>query len=151
MKAADFEKGAKGLKKYLPVWLTASQAPRIRVSPLPEPVLLTKRRVLIVDDDAVVRLATSTALRSRGYDVVTAVDGSEAIGAVAQGRPDVVLLDLSFPPDVCSGGSVAWDGLLLMSWLQGLKNAKGAKFIVITNSDSDQCRQRAFAVGAVGF
>ena len=151
MKAAAFDTGLRGLKKYLPNWLNASPSARIRISPVPEPVLISKKRVLIVDDDAVLRLATSSMLRNRGYDVVTAADGSEAIGAVAQGRPDVILLDLSFPPDVCFGGSVSWDGLRLMSWLRGLKNARGSKFIVITSSDSEQCRQRALASGAVGF
>jgi len=41
--------------------------------------------------------------------------------------------------------------LRLMSWLQGLKNAKGVRFIVITCSDSEEDRQRAVAAGVAGF
>jgi CheY-like chemotaxis protein len=104
-----------------------------------------------VDDDAVVRLAISGLLRKKGYEVVTAADCSEAIGAIAQGKPEVILVDLTFPPDISLGGTFSWDGLCLMSWLRGLKNAKGTRFIVITSSDSEEHRKRAQALGVAGF
>jgi CheY-like chemotaxis protein len=107
--------------------------------------------VLIVDDDAVVRMVASRVLQNKGCEVVTAGDCSAAIGAIGQARPDVVLLDLDFPPDIASGGGVSWDGLHLMSWLRGLQNARGIRFIIITNSGDEQSRQRALAAGIAGF
>jgi CheY-like chemotaxis protein len=151
MNAAVFDTCIMGVKKVMPQWLLASRRTRIPVSLAQKPVLPSGKRVLVVDDDAVVRLATSTILRNRGFEVVTAADCSEAIGAVAEGRPDIILLDLTFPPDVSCGGTVSWDGLGLMRWLLGLKNAKGSRFIVITGSDSEEYQQRALRAGVSGF
>src|SRR4051812_17745709 len=55
------------------------------------------KKVLIVDDDAVVLKAASMKLKSEGYGVITAVDGASAMAAVRQSSPDVILLDIEFP------------------------------------------------------
>src|SRR5260370_863568 len=78
------------------------------------------RKILVVDDDPTVLKPLSLKLSSRGYAVTTAVDGSSAIGAVRDEHPDLVVLDLSFPPDIASGGRVTWDGFQIMCWLRGL-------------------------------
>jgi CheY-like chemotaxis protein len=150
MKSAELETKSVSLKRFFPQWLRASRKPSTETSPPAAPIVPLGKRVLIVDDDPVVRLATSRVLRTAGFDVVTAADCSEAIGAVGQMSPEVVLVDLNFAPDV-SGGGISWDGLGLMCWLRGLKNSKGARFIVITSSDSEKCRERALAAGAVEF
>ncbi|MBT1680780.1 response regulator [Curtobacterium aurantiacum] len=54
-------------------------------------------KVLIADDDAQLVRALSVTLSARGYAVVTARDGREAIDAVITKRPDLVLLDLGMP------------------------------------------------------
>jgi DNA-binding response OmpR family regulator len=54
-------------------------------------------RILMVEDDAVIREATQLSLRRHGYDVVTAVDGLEAVGAFETERPDAILLDIMLP------------------------------------------------------
>lgn len=54
-------------------------------------------KVLIADDNAQLVRALSVTLSARGYDVVTARDGREAIDAVITERPDLVLLDLGMP------------------------------------------------------
>ncbi len=151
MKAVSFETGRVGFKRFLQKILFASVPQQNHRSPRTERTLSLGKRVLIVDDDAVVRLVTSRVLRSKGYEVVTAADCSAAIAAVGEGRPHAILLDLDFPPDIASGGGISWTGLHLMAWLQGLQNARGARFIIITNSSSEQSRERALAAGAVGF
>lgn len=56
----------------------------------------TKRtKVLVVEDDAAVRNALSVILENRNYEVLTAVDGEQALARVTQA--DVVLLDLRLP------------------------------------------------------
>ncbi|HKY31238.1 MAG TPA: response regulator [Candidatus Polarisedimenticolia bacterium] len=54
-------------------------------------------RILVVDDQEDIRETTSLALRQGGHDVVTAADGMEAIAAVREHRPDLVLMDIEMP------------------------------------------------------
>ncbi len=54
--------------------------------------------ILIVDDDADIRLALSQALQFEGYRTTTAVNGAEALKQMRQGgRPCLILLDLMMP------------------------------------------------------
>jgi len=54
-------------------------------------------RVLVVDDDTALLRTLSMNLRARGYDVLTAEDGEQALHAVRRDGPDVVVLDLGLP------------------------------------------------------
>ena len=65
-------------------------------------------RVLVVDDEPQIVRALRINLAARGYDVVTAPDGREALRLAAQVRPDVVVLDLGLP-DI--DGATVIDGL----------------------------------------
>ena len=53
--------------------------------------------VLVVDDDRSIRRLVRETLRDAGYEVREARDGLEALGLIAQARPDVMLLDLRMP------------------------------------------------------
>ena len=109
------------------------------------------KRVLIVDDDPVFLRATAMKLQSAGFQVRTATESSEAIAALGEQPADAVLMDLNFQPDVCNGGMGSWDGFQLISWLRGNPAARGARFIVVSNSDSAADRQRAKQLGAVAY
>ena len=54
-------------------------------------------KILVADDDAQLQRALRITLASRGYDVVAARDGAEAIELAASAHPDLVLLDLGMP------------------------------------------------------
>jgi two-component system KDP operon response regulator KdpE len=54
-------------------------------------------RILVVEDDATLQALMSIYLSGRGYEVVTACDGAEALAQVADARPDLVLLDVMMP------------------------------------------------------
>ena len=54
-------------------------------------------RILIADDDPQILRALTVTLRARGYDIVTAGDGAEALEMAASHRPDLVMLDLGMP------------------------------------------------------
>ena len=94
-----------------------------------------RRTILAVDDNAVVLKGLSVKLKSWGYDVATALDGPSAISMVRKKRPDLILMDVSFPPDVGHGGGVAWDGFLIMDWLRRMDQAKNIPFIIITGGE----------------
>lgn len=58
----------------------------------------TPRRVLIAEDEALIRLDLSEMLREEGYDVVgEAGDGQEAVELAESLRPDLVIMDVKMP------------------------------------------------------
>lgn len=58
---------------------------------------MDERRILVVDDDATNRLVARMLLERRGFVVVEAESGPEALDVVAAGGCDLVLMDLSMP------------------------------------------------------
>jgi two-component system response regulator MprA len=54
-------------------------------------------RVLVVDDEPALRDALESSLAFEGYEVTTASDGLEALDAIAEKSPDLVLLDIMMP------------------------------------------------------
>ena len=57
----------------------------------------TGRRVLIIDDDAILRKALRTHLASEGYEPSEAGDGAEGLRMIDSQRPDLALLDIMMP------------------------------------------------------
>jgi DNA-binding response OmpR family regulator len=57
----------------------------------PRPI---RARVLVVDDELAVRKMLSECLQEKGYDVLEAADGEEALAQMPEYRPNIVLLDL---------------------------------------------------------
>jgi CheY-like chemotaxis protein len=110
-----------------------------------------RKRILVVDDSQIILKTLSMKLKGRGYDVFTAEDGPAAVGTVRKERPDLILLDLTFPPDVAHGGGVPWDGFLIIDWLKRMDEAKDIPIFIITGADPERYRARAIAAGAVGF
>jgi DNA-binding response OmpR family regulator len=108
------------------------------------------RKILIVDDDAVVLKALTLKLQSAGYAVATATDGADALRGLREEKPDLILLDINFPPDIAHGGGVPWDGFLLMRWLRGIEKVGKVPVVFMTADDPGGYRHRALACGAAG-
>ena len=106
------------------------------------------KKILVVDDNEIILKTVSLKLQGAGYQVITALDGAEAVTAARQQNPDLVLLDISFPPDV---GGVEWDGFRIMEWFRRLENVKKTPVIVITGGDDAKDKERAVSGGAVAF
>ena len=107
-------------------------------------------KILIVDDDVMFLKVVSTKLKASGFLVLTAEDGSSALGLMREFQPDLILLDISFPPDVAHGGGVAWDGIQLMNWIRQTLNAK-VPIVIITAIENIEVRTKAMAAGAAAF
>lgn len=107
--------------------------------------------ILIADDNVVVLKALSIKLKSSGYEVRTAMDGSTAVSCVRRDRPDLIILDINFPPDMSHGGGIAWDGFKILEWLRRIDEVRDTPIIFITSNDSAKFRERAMAAGAVAF
>ncbi len=86
----------------------------------------TSARILVVDDDNLVRLTTARLLRNCGYTVEVAENGRDALSLMNAFRPDLVLCDVMMPdmegPEVCRRikSNPAWAGtyVILLSNLR---------------------------------
>lgn len=67
--------------------------------------MVSRRQVLVVDDDPDIRESLSVLLEAEGYDVVVAADGAQAVAQMERERPCFVILDLMMP--VMDGWQVA--------------------------------------------
>ncbi len=112
------------------------------------PTSLATTRVVLVDDDALVRAGLRLILGGAAdLEVVAeAGDGVEAIDAVAATDPDVVLMDIRMPRR---------DGLeatrLLLSDAARARRRKEVRVIVLTTFDTDDLVVQALRAGAHGF
>jgi len=54
-------------------------------------------RVMVIDDSKTIRRTAETLLKKEGCDVVTANDGFEALGRIAEVQPQVIFVDIMMP------------------------------------------------------
>lgn len=55
------------------------------------------RKILVVDDEAVLADTIAYNLEQEGYQVITAADGTSALNAVHNEHPDLIVLDIMLP------------------------------------------------------
>lgn len=99
-------------------------------------------KLLLVDDDADIRLVARMALKRAGFDVRVATNGAEALAAAATDRPDVILLDWMMPemdgPEVCRR-------------LKNDPSLDGVPVIFLTARSQSAEIARGLALGAAGY
>ena len=103
---------------------------------------MSSKKILIVDDDADIRLGLSVRLRASKYTTVFATDGVEAIAAAQRERPDLILLDLGLP---------AGDGFLVLERMGAIPRLAGIPIIVLTARDAASSEAKALGLGARQF
>ncbi|MEE8118391.1 MAG: response regulator [Gammaproteobacteria bacterium] len=54
-------------------------------------------KVLVIDDSKTIRRTAETLLKKEGCDVVTAIDGFEALAKIADHKPDIIFVDIMMP------------------------------------------------------
>jgi CheY-like chemotaxis protein len=102
---------------------------------------LTKQ-ILLVEDDRFLRRACAAGLRQRGWTVLTAVDGEEALRMIRSERIDLVLLDMLMPK---------LHGLDVMRALKSEERTQSIPVLVLSNSSREQDVQEIMNLGAVGY
>ena len=98
-------------------------------------------RVLVVDDDEVIRQLIAVNLTLEGFDVATAVDGQDCLDKVAAIDPDVITLDVMMP---------RLDGWVTAGQLRRNPQTCGIKVVLITAraQEDDKARGREIGVDA---
>lgn len=118
---------------------SAAQAPQsARNTPAGVANTLTRRRIVIADDNVDAAVSLELLLRSFGQDTRIAYDGITAIDAVAQFRPQLVILDLGMP---------LLDGYEVARRLRALPNGAALTLIAVTGWGQSTDRQRALQAG----
>src|SRR5688572_23017731 len=95
--------------------------------------------VLVVDDEPSILLALEFMMRGAGFDVRTAADGEEALRAIAERKPDLLLLDVMMPPP---------DGFGVCRRVRAEPRWRDIKIIMLTARGRDAERERGLAMGA---
>jgi len=108
------------------------------------------RKVLVVDDNPVVVKAFELKLKASGFTVLTANEGAAAVSAARQELPDLIILDITYPPDVGNSG-LQWDGFNIMQWLRRFKEAANIPIVIITGGDPAIYKDRSLRGGAAAF
>jgi DNA-binding response OmpR family regulator len=105
-------------------------------------VTLAGKRVILAEDDRVMRQACALTLRRRGVEVVTAVDGEQALAAARSRAPDLLLLDMLMPK---------LSGLEVLQALRGEDATRGIPVLIMSNSSREQDMEEARRLGIIGY
>lgn len=103
---------------------------------------MSNKKVLIVEDDADVRLGYHVLLKANGYDTFFAPDSVAAISESNKHSPDLVILDLGLP---------AGDGFVVLERLRGKLPLPPMPVIVVSGRDLRANKERALRAGARAF
>jgi DNA-binding response OmpR family regulator len=109
------------------------------MSPSPKPSKNGRTRVLVVDDDPLVRNLLSAVLEDASFDLDEAVNGEDALRIAAKRPPDVVVLDIMMP---------GVDGFEVCRALRADHAYDATRIVMLTAKVSPVARDEAFRAGA---
>lgn len=94
--------------------------------------------VLVVDDDADIRVVVRETLEAEGFRVVTASNGQEALDQIEVCQPSVVLLDMAMP--VVDGRGVV-----------PVPEERGVRIPIVVMTSPPSAKERASQIGAQAY
>lgn len=103
------------------------------------PTLVSKKRLLIVDDSITVREVEKQLLLARGYEVAVAVDGMDGWNALREGNFDLVVTDIDMP---------RMNGLEFTRKIKQESKFKKIPVIIVSHKDREEDRFRGLEAGA---
>ncbi|RSZ58499.1 response regulator [Massilia atriviolacea] len=106
---------------------------------MPNSAPVAKRRILIVDDDPLLLQFLNEVIGHAGYDTVTASSGEEALQQIAEGEPDLALLDITMP------------GMSGLELAHHLKTHTTVPFMFLSAIGDSESSKQAAAYGALGY
>jgi DNA-binding response OmpR family regulator len=96
-------------------------------------------KVLVADDDEDILLLVTTRLKRDGFDVVSARNGIEAVGLVAEHKPRVAVLDVGMP---------GLDGLEVLAAIRSDEALADTKVLLLTAKAQESDVRRGYDSGA---
>ena len=104
---------------------------------------MSHERILVVEDDLIVRKVLESKLRAEGYEAVVVATAMEAVHAAQEKKPDLMVLDLTLVGDSDLNGIL--DGFSLLSWLRYTLDDSNFHVIINTADPSPSVDSRAVA------
>ena len=102
----------------------------------------TPARILLAEDDRILRKAGEVTLSKKGYEVIVAVDGEDALSKAREHRPDLILLDVIMPK---------LGGFEVLARLQDQPDTRAIPVIMLSNLSDESDVAKARASGARGY
>lgn len=96
-------------------------------------------KVMVIDDSKTIRRTAETLLKKQGCDVVTAIDGYEALSKIAEYRPDIVFIDIMMP---------RLDGYQTCALIKHNQSFKRTPVVMLSSKDSIFDKARGRIVGS---
>ncbi|MCK5231435.1 MAG: response regulator [Desulfobulbaceae bacterium] len=96
------------------------------------------KKILIVEDNGDSRELLAKILKARGWQIIEAVDGEEALQKASAERPDLILMDISIPKI---------DGYEVTRRLKGQQDFKNIPIIALTAHAMKGDREKALQAG----
>lgn len=103
---------------------------------------MTGGKILVVDDSPTALRLTKNALSGRGFQILTAADGEEALVVAASERPDLILLDVILPKK---------NGFQVCRQLKTNAGTREIKVVLVTSKTQDSDRFWGLKQGADGY
>lgn len=103
-----------------------------------------KNKVLVVDDDPQVRREVKAHLEKLGYKVSTAEEGRGALKLAQSMSPDLIVLDINFPPTKL-GMERAIDGIEVLKWVRDSANIP---VLMLSSTNISSVKVMALSLGA---
>ncbi len=102
------------------------------------------QRILVVDDSPTVVKFVSFSLKNKGYEVITACDGMDAIEKISNSpeQVDLVITDLNMPN---------LDGYGLIDTLRHNEKFTETPIIILTSEEAEEDREKGLSVGASSY
>lgn len=98
--------------------------------------------ILAVDDSASMRQMVTHTLKSAGYDVIDAADGSQALSKAKQTQVNLVITDVNMP---------VMDGITLVKELRALPQYRFTPILLLTTEAGADKKAEGKAAGATGW
>jgi DNA-binding response OmpR family regulator len=100
------------------------------------------KKILIIEDDAVLQKALGEYIGSEGFEVASAPDGEIGVRMAAETKPDLILLDIILPKK---------DGFEVLQEIKADEQLKNIPIVLLTNLDSVSDVERALELGATTY
>ena len=100
---------------------------------------MSRRLVLVAEDDEDILLLVATRLKRDGFDVVTARSGDEALALAHERRPDVAVLDIGMPPP---------DGIEVVRRIRADDELRSTLLLLLTAKAQESDVRAGFEAGA---